>query len=48
MTYHLIWHSKYGVEEIDSFDTREEAEAMKIEYWLAFSEGYVTIKPRIQ
>jgi len=46
MTYHLIWHSKYGVEEIDSFDTREEAEAMKIEYWLAFSEGYITIQPR--
>jgi len=46
MTFHLIWHSQYGVEEIDSFDTREEAEAMKIEYWLSFNEGYITIKPR--
>ena len=46
MEYVLIWHSKYGKEEIDSFDTREEAEAMKIEYWLAFNEGYISIKPR--
>ena len=46
MEYVLIWHSKYGKEEIDSFDTREEAEAMKIEYWLSFNEGYITIKTR--
>ena len=46
MEYALIWHSQYGTEEIDSFDTREEAEAMKIEYWLSFNEGYITIKPR--
>ena len=47
MVYTLIWHSKYGVEEIDSFDNREEAEAMKVEYWLSFNEGYITIKPRL-
>ena len=46
MQFALIWHSKYGTEEIDSFDTREEAEAMKVEYWLAFGEGYITIKTR--
>ena len=46
MEFALIWHSKYGTEEIDSFDTREEAETMKIEYWLSFNEGYITIKPR--
>ena len=46
MEYALIWHSQYGTEEIDSFDTREEAEAMKIEYWLSFNEGYITIQPR--
>ena len=46
MEYTLIWHSQYGSEEIDSFDTREEAEAMKVEYRLAFNEGYITIKAR--
>ena len=25
--WHLIWHSQYGTEEVDSFDTRTEAEA---------------------
>ena len=48
MEYALIWHSQYGAEEIDSFTTLREAEEMKIEYWLAFSEGYITIKPRIK
>ena len=46
MTFHLIWHSQYGVEEIDSFTTRQEAEAMKVEYQLAFGEGHITIKAR--
>mgnify|MGYP001200098099 CR=1 FL=1 len=46
MEYTLIWHSKYGVEEIDSFDTREEAKKMKVEYQMAYGEGYIEIKRR--
>jgi len=46
MTYRLIWHSQYGVEENDSFTTREEAEAMKVEYQLSFGEGHITIQAR--
>ena len=46
MEYVLIWHSQYGVEEIDSFTTRKEAKAMKIEYSLAFQEGYIEIERR--
>ena len=44
MKYLLIWHSQYGKEEIDSFDTREEAEKMKAEYAMAYGEGYIEIK----
>ena len=46
MEYVLIWHSRYGVEEIDAFDTRTEAEAMQAEYQLAFGEGYIEIERR--
>ena len=44
MKYVLIWHSQYGSEEIDSFDTKEEAEAIRPEYAIAYREGYVEIK----
>tara|TARA_A100001011_G_C14057905_1_gene734838 strand:- start:199 stop:345 length:147 start_codon:yes stop_codon:yes gene_type:complete len=46
MEYTLIWHSKYGVEEIDSFDTHEEAKFMSAEYTMSFGEGYIEIKKR--
>ena len=36
MRFALIWHSKYGVEEVDSFDTRAEAQRMRAEYKMAF------------
>tara|TARA_B100000214_G_C23857984_1_gene576682 strand:- start:174 stop:332 length:159 start_codon:yes stop_codon:yes gene_type:complete len=47
-TWHLIWHSQYGKEEIDSFDTLEEAKKMQIEYTMAFGgePGFVEIKRR--
>jgi len=41
--WHLIWHSQYGIEEVDSFDTRTEAEAMQVEYSMAYGEGYIEI-----
>ena len=44
--YALIWHSQYGSEEVDSFDTRTEAEAMQAEYAMAFGEGYIKIWSR--
>ena len=44
--WYLIWHSQYGIEEIDSFDTRTEAEAMQVEYSMAFGEGYIDIERR--
>ena len=44
--WYLIWHSKYGVEEIDSFGTRAEAEAMQVEYQMAYGEGYIEIERR--
>ena len=40
----LIWHSQYGKEEVDSFDTREEAIKMREEYRLAYGEGALIIK----
>ena len=40
----LIWHSQYGKEEVDSFDTREEAIKMREEYRMAFNEGCIIIK----
>lgn len=46
MEYALIWHSQYGSEEVDSFDTRTEAKAMQAEYQMAFGEGYIEIKRR--
>ena len=46
MEYTLIWHSQYGKEEIDAFDTREEAKKMKVEYQMAYGEGYIEIKRR--
>jgi len=45
-TWHLIWHSQYGSEEVDSFDTRTEAEAMQVEYSMAYGEGYIEIERR--
>ena len=44
--YYLVWYSQYGNEEIDCFETREEAEKMKAEYQLAFGEGYIKIWSR--
>jgi len=44
--YHLIWHSQYGVEEVDSCDTLKEAKRLQIEYRMAFGEGYFKIKKR--
>ena len=44
MRYALIWHSRYGVEEVDSFDTRAEAQRMRAEYKMAFGTGHITIK----
>ena len=44
--WHLIWHSQYGKEEVDSFDTRTEAEAMQVEYSMAYGEGYIEIERR--
>lgn len=46
--YALIWHSQYGKEEVDAFDTREEAEKMKVEYAMAFGgePGFIQIKRR--
>ena len=44
--WHLIWHSQYGIEEVDSFDTRTEAEAMQVEYSMAYGEGYIEIERR--
>ena len=45
MRFALIWHSQYGKEEIDSFDTRVEAIKMREEYKTAFNyEGSIIIK----
>ena len=44
MRYALIWHSQYGVEEVDSFDTKAEAQRMRAEYQMAFGTGRITIK----
>ena len=41
--YCLVWHSQYGKEEIDAFETLEEATAMRSEYEMAYG-GLVTIK----
>jgi len=48
MEYALIWHSRYGKEEIDSFSTLEEAKKMQAEYAMAFGgePGFVEIKRR--
>ena len=42
--YKLIWFSKYGKEEIDTAETKEEAEFLKREYMVAYGEGYIVIK----
>jgi hypothetical protein len=46
--WHLIWHSMYGTEEIDSFDTLVEADKMRAEYIKAFGgeAGSIEIKKR--
>ena len=46
--YVLIWHSQYGKEDIDSFETRDEAKRMQQEYRIAFGgeAGYIEIKRR--
>jgi hypothetical protein len=46
VTYVLVWTSSYGVEEIDECDTLAEAERLRDEYALAYSEGTVTIDER--
>ena len=46
MKYALIWRSQYGVEEVDCFDTKEEARKMAVEYRMAYGEGSVVIKRR--
>ena len=49
MKFVLVWHSQYGKEEIDEFDSREEARKMQSEYRMAFGEGYISIiKRRVQ
>ena len=45
MEYALIWHYHHGSEEIDCFDDAEEAEAMRLEYEMAYG-GTVEIKRR--
>jgi len=44
--YYLIWRSQYGNEEIDCFETREEAERMQEEYQISFREGDILIASR--
>ncbi len=44
--WHLIWHSQYGTEEVDSFDSYREALFMQVEYSLAYGEGYIEIERR--
>jgi len=44
--WHLIWHSQYGKEEVDSCDTLKEAKRLQKEYRMAFGEGYIEIKKR--
>ena len=48
MKYTLIWHSQYGKEEVDPFDTLEEAKQMQREYTQAFGgePGFIEIKKR--
>ena len=48
MEYALIWHSRYGKEEVDCFDTLEKAKKMKVEYMMAFGgeAGFIEIKRR--
>ena len=46
MEYALIWHSQYGVEEIDCFDNLAEAQRMRTEYKAAFGQGHIKIKRR--
>ena len=41
--YCLIWHSQYGIEEIDAFDTLAEATVMRSEYEMAYG-GRIVIK----
>ncbi len=41
--YILVWYSDYGVEEIDSFESAEEASRMREEYEMAYG-GKVTVK----
>jgi len=42
--YALIWHSKYGKEEIDETEDLKNAEYLKNEYTLAYGQGYIEIK----
>lgn len=44
MSFVLIWSSQYGKEEIDTADTRKEAEFLKREYLMAYGEGTIQIK----
>lgn len=45
----IIYHGPSGAEEIDTFDTRAEAERMLLEYKLAFrnSDGSLSLRSRI-
>jgi hypothetical protein len=40
-TYRIMGKSSFGTEEIDSADTRQEAEYLLAEYRLAFGPGWV-------
>ena len=43
-TFVIVWTSQYGREEIDTADTRREAEFLRREYQTAFHEGAVSIR----
>ena len=42
--FNIVWRSKYGVEVVDSVNTRKEAQYLIKEYKTAFNEGHVYVK----
>ena len=42
--FNIVWRSNYGVEIVDSANTRKEAQYLIKEYRTAFNEGHVFIK----
>lgn len=41
MYYRIMWRSEYGLEEVDTADTLEDARYLVNEYQLAFGIGHV-------